>query len=311
MTGAPHPFTLRQLQYIVAVADALSFRQAAARCHVSQPALSTQVAQVEDLLGAVLFERDRRQVRVTNAGAELVERARALLRGADDLVMAARRTADPLRGTLRLGVIPTISPYLLPALTLAQREQFPDLVTLWTEAQTDALVDQLHTGQLDAALLALEPNWDRLEYAELGEDPFVFACSHSHPLAKKTSRIQATVLDDSSLLLLDDGHCFRDQTLRFCAQSGAQEMAFRATSLSTLTQMVAQGAGATLLPALAVATECERADLVIRRFQAPVPSRTLVLAWRSRSTLHAAYQAFAEVAATTFHALLDHQRDGS
>lgn len=305
MTAAPHPFTLRQLQYIVAVADTLSFRQAAERCGVSQPALSTQVAQVEDLLGATLFERDRRHVRLTHAGADLVERARVLLRGADDLVMAARKTADPMLGTLRLGVIPTISPYFLPTLTTALREQFPHLVTLWTEAQTDILIDKLQAGELDAALMALEPGWDTLAYAEIGEDAFVFACAPSHPLATKSGPIRAEDLDDSALLLLDEGHCFRRQALSFCAQSGAQEMAFRATSLSTLTQMVAQGAGATLLPSMAVPIECDRAVLVIRRFRPPIPARTLVVAWRSTSTLNAAYQQLSEVAASAFHAQVD------
>src|SRR5215469_18409680 len=147
---APHPFSLRQLQYAVAVAELLSFRKAAEACHVSQPSLSAQLAQLEEALGVRLFERDRRHVLVTTAGKELVERARRVLREADDLAAAARRAGDPLAGTLRIGVIPTISPYLLPSATPALRSAYPRLTTVWVEDKTDALVRSLEAGTLDA-----------------------------------------------------------------------------------------------------------------------------------------------------------------
>src|SRR5688500_2580150 len=158
MKLAPHPFTLRQLQYAVAIADSLSFRKAAERCHVSQPSLSAQLAQLEDVLGLRLFERDRRRVLVTAAARELLERARLILRESDDLVELARRSSDPLSGTLRIGVIPTISPYLLPRLTIPIRSSFPRLNLLWQEDKTEVLLQSLDTGTLDAALLALEAN---------------------------------------------------------------------------------------------------------------------------------------------------------
>ncbi|MCE9672557.1 LysR family transcriptional regulator [Myxococcus stipitatus] len=156
MQLAPHPFTLRQLQYVVAVADSLSFRKAAARCHVSQPSLSAQLALLEESLGVRLFERDRRRVLLTSAGEKLVERARRLLLEADDLLEESRRVGDPLAGTLRVGVIPTVSPYLLPAVAPALRRRFPRLTLAWVEEKTEVLVRDLDAGALDAALVALE-----------------------------------------------------------------------------------------------------------------------------------------------------------
>ncbi len=155
MTYGPHPVTLRQLQYVVAVAESLSFRKAAERCHVAQPSLSAQLAQMEEALGVRLFERDRRRVLVTAAGRELIERARLILRETDDLVELARRSHDPLSGTLRIGVIPTISSYLLPRVTAALREAYPRLTTLWVEDKTEVLVRSLEGGALDAGLLAM------------------------------------------------------------------------------------------------------------------------------------------------------------
>ena len=282
---APHPFTLRQLQYVVAVADALSFRRAAERCHVSQPSLSAQLAALEEAVGARLFERDRRRVLVTAAGAELVERARRVLREADDLVAAARRAGDPLAGTLTIGVIPTISPYLLPSAAPALRAAYPRLTTRWVEDKTPVLVQRLAAGALDAALLALEADIGEVECAIVARDPFLLAARPDHPLAARRSPVTQADLRDAEVLLLDDGHCFREQAMAVCSRARARELEFRATSLSTLAQMVAGGAGVTLLPALAVSTEAERAGLRTRRFAAPAPSRTLALVWRRRSPL--------------------------
>lgn len=287
-TIAPHPFTLRQLQYAVAVADALSFRRAAERCRVSQPSLSAQLAQMEDALGVRLFERNRRRVLPTAAGVELVARARRLLVEADDLVLAAKRASDPLSGTLRLGVIPTVSPYLLPAATPALRAAFPDLTTLWTEDKTDVLVRRLDEGSLDGALLALEAELGDVEHAVVATDPFVLAARPDHPLGAKASSVHLSDLRDVDVLLLDDGHCFREQSLAYCASANARELAFRATSLPTLVQMVAGGAGVTLLPRLAVAREAERTGLRVRAIAAPTPKRTIALVWRKRSPLASA-----------------------
>jgi LysR family transcriptional regulator, hydrogen peroxide-inducible genes activator len=282
---APHPFTLRQLQYVVAVAESLSFRRAAEACHVSQPSLSAQLAQLEGALGARLFERDRRRVLVTTAGKELLERARAVLREADDLVAAARLAGDPLAGTLRIGVIPTISPYLLPSATPALRRAYPQLTTVWVEDKTETLVQSLEAGAIDAALLALEAEIGEVEHEVVAADPFVLATRRDDPLGSKSTPAKVAELRDASVLLLDDGHCFRDQALAFCSSAKVHELEFRATSLATLVHMVAGGAGVTILPELAVPTEAQRAGLRVRPFARPVPNRTVALVWRKRSPL--------------------------
>jgi len=285
MNMAPQPFTLRQLQYAIAVAEELSFRKAAKRCGVSQPSLSAQLAQMEEALGVRLFERNRRRVLVTAAGRQLIERGRIILRESLDLVELARRAGNLLSGTLRIGVIPTISSYLLPQLTGALHRAFPDLTIRWVEDKTSVLVRDLEDGALDAALLALEADIGDVDHEVIGPDPFVLATPAGHPLGAKASPARASELRDASVLLLDDGHCFRDQALAVCSGANARELAFRATSLSTLTQMVAGGAGVTLLPALAVATEAKRADITIRPFANPAPQRTIALVWRKRSPL--------------------------
>lgn len=293
MSLDPHPFTLRQLQYAVAVAESLSFRKAAERCHVSQPSLSAQLAQLEQALGVRLFERDRRRVLVTAAGRELVKRARLILRETDDLEELAHHSRDPFSGTLRIGVIPTISSYLLPRLTAALRKTYPRLTVLWVEDKTQILVQSLEGGMLDAALLALEANIGDVEREIIGSDPFVLATPVGHPLGAKTSPAMASELRDVSVLLLDDGHCFREQALAFCSGAKAHELEFRATSLSTLAQMVAGGTGVTLLPELAVAVEAKRAALSIRPFAQPAPKRTIALVWRRRSPLGSALRQLA------------------
>jgi LysR family hydrogen peroxide-inducible transcriptional activator len=295
MNYSPHAFSLRQLQYAVAVADSLSFRKAAELCHVSQPSLSAQLAQLETALGVRLFERDRRGVLATGAGKELIERARGLLLDADELNAAARRVLDPLHGTLRIGVIPTVSPYLLPHVTPALRGEFPKLTAIWIEDKTEALLQRLQTGELDAALLALEAELGDVEHELVATDPFLLATAPDDPLGQRAGAVERSELRDADVLLLDEGHCLREQALSYCSRTKARELEFRATSLATLAQMVASGLGVTLLPALAVATEAERAGLAVRRFAEPAPARTIVLIWRKRSAIDAALR---RVAAT-------------
>lgn len=295
--AAPYPVTLRQLQYLAAVAEARSFRRAAEACAVSQPSLSAQVAEAERALGVRLFERDRRRVLVTAAGAALLAHARRVLVSADDLVEAARRHADPLAGTVRVGVIPTVGPYLLPRIVPALRAALPALLVLWQEDRTAALVQRVAAGELDAALLAREADLKDLVQAELAADPFLLAAPPDHPLAKGKGPLRADALEGERVLLLDDGHCLREQALAVCARAGADELGFRATSLGTLVQMVASGAGVTLLPRLAVETEVARAGLATRPFAPPSPGRTLVLAWRRGAAAEPALRAVAEVAA--------------
>jgi LysR family transcriptional regulator, hydrogen peroxide-inducible genes activator len=295
MTFAPAPISLRQLQYVVAVADTLNFRAAAERCHVAQPSLSAQLAQLESALGVRVFERDRRRVLPTTAGRELVERARRVLREAEDLVQAAARAGDPLSGRLHIGVIPTVSPYLLPAIAPALRQAYRRLTVVWREDKTADLVRALHAGALDAALLALEAEIGDVERAVIARDAFVLATPPGHPLGTTAAPAAVSELSDASVLLLDDGHCFRDQALAVCARARVREGEFRATSLSTLTQMVAAGAGVTLLPGLAVPTEAARGGLRVRSFAEPAPHRTIGLVWRRSSPLGPALR---EVAAT-------------
>jgi len=282
---APHPLTLRQLQYTVAVADARSFRRAAELCHVSQPSLSAQLAQLEEVLGTRLFERERRPVLLTPAGEQIVERARPLLVDADDLVGAAKQLQDPLAGALRIGVIPTVSPYLLPEIVPAIRRQHPALTALWVEDKTEALVASLAEGKIDAALVALEAHLGALDHEVIARDPFVLATPVGHPLAQARGAARLGELAGATVLLLDDGHCLRDQALSYCSRARAHEADFRATSLSTLAQMVSAGAGVTLLPRLALPTENRRGKLAVRRFADPAPHRTLALAWRKSSPL--------------------------
>jgi LysR family transcriptional regulator, hydrogen peroxide-inducible genes activator len=285
MSSAPHPFTLRQLQYAVAVADELSFRRAAELCGVSQPSLSAQLAELESLLKVRLFERDRRRVLLTPAGEALIPRARQLLLVADDLAPAARALEDPLAGTLRIGVIPTISPYLLPAVVPALRRKHPRLTVAWVEDKTSSLVAQLAAGTLDAALLALEAELGDLAHEVIASDPFVLATPANDPLGAPRTPATLDELQGKRMLLLDEGHCLREQALSFCHQADVREMTFRATSLSTLAQMVAGGAGITLLPELAVPSETRRSAIRVRKLAEPTPARTIALVWRKSSPL--------------------------
>jgi len=281
----PHPFTLRQLQYAVAVAETGGFRRAAERCHVSQPSLSAQLGQLESVLGVRLFERNRRRVLVTSAGQELINRARRALTDADDLIGCAKGFQDPLAGTMRIGIIPTISPYLLPEIVRSLRDKYPRLSILWSEEKTGTLLGDLAAGRLDAILLALVSAMEDLDREVIGEDSFVLAGRPTHPLLRKKGPVHPRDLDGQPVLLLEDGHCFREQALALCANASAREADFRATSLSTLAQMAAAGTGITLLPAISLAVENRRSELAVRRFASPAARRTLVLAWRKPSPL--------------------------
>jgi len=293
MQRAPHDFTLRQLQYAVAVAEELSFRRAAERCRVAQPSLSAQVAQLETALGTTLFERAKKRVLVTAAGRELIEHARTLLLAADDLAVRAKRVGDPLSGTLRIGVIPTISPYLLPTVAPKLRARFPRLTTAWREDKTALLVHALESGEIDAALLALDGVTSHFASEIVAVDPFVLAVPRGHPLGKTTSAVSNPELRRDDVLLLDEGHCFRDQALEVCSRAHARESDLRATSLSTLVQMVAGGAGITLLPTLSVRTEAKAGGLTTRPIASPAAHRTIALVWRKRSPLDAALREIA------------------
>lgn len=300
--------TIRQLESLVAVAEHHSFRKAAASLGISQPALSAQVQAAEELLGVQVFERDRRSVLVTPAGEEVIGRARLALEAVDGVNDAARRRAEPLVGPLRLGVIPTIAPYWLPALLPPVRKRFAKLQLILREDQTNRLLGQLAAGQIDVALLALPVPGD-VTTAPIAREGFVLAAPRGAEILAKRGRLTERDLEDETVLLLEDGHCLRDQALAVCERGGAVEsMEVRATSLPTLVQMVAGGLGITLLPeSAAQALVLPRGPVDIAEIGKPAPGRTLGLAWRTSSARLREFRLLAEVmrgAAETFLAKL-------
>ena len=302
MPLAPPAVSLRQLQYLVAVADLGGFGKAADACHVAQPSLSAQVALAESQLGVQIFERSRQGVRVSTAGAAIIGQARQVLSASHDLAELAAHLRDPFRGTFRLGIIPTLAPYLLPKVAPALTHAYPDLTVVWREDRTPGIVHLIKQGDLDAGILALESDLEGLEHIKLGWDPFVLAAAPGHPLASSQKPGALDALDGTRVLLLDDGHCFRDQAWSLCALHGAREMNYRATSLATLVQMVSSGTSVTLLPALSLPVENRNHQLCVRPFTPRGPGRTIVLAWRRESALRTALEA---VGATIRAALTD------
>ena len=276
---------LRDLSYLVAVADHRHFGRAAEACFVSQPTLSTQLKKLEDELGVELVERSPRQVMLTEAGRQVVEAARVVLEEAERIRAIAARAANPRSGSIRLGLFPTLGPYLLPHVVPALRAQLPELEVLLVEDKTDALLDQLNTGRIDAAVLALPVAADHLHGEELFTEDFVLAVPRSHELADATGPVGLDVLQGAPVLLLEEGHCLRQQALEVCHLTQATERRdFRATSLETLRQMVGAGVGVTLLPELAVSPPVAPSDdLALLRFRDPAPSRTVAMFWRPTS----------------------------
>ncbi|WP_448207076.1 hydrogen peroxide-inducible genes activator [Azospirillum sp. sgz302134] len=276
--------TLRQLHYLVAVVDRCHFGRAAEACLVSQSTLSAGIQELENLLGAPLLERTKRTVLPTPLGREIAERARALLKGAEDLVDVARSVEDAMAGPLHLGVIPTIGPFLIPRVMPALREAFPKLKLYLREDQTARLLDRLEGGELDAALLALPYPSGDVESVDIAEDRFSVVCPPGHRLCKvKAARPSDMAMDD--LLLLEDGHCLRDHALAACSLDGArQNAAFQGTSLHTLVQMVANGLGVTLLPQMALDSGILRGlNVEVRPIDAARPFRRIGLVWRRTS----------------------------
>jgi LysR family hydrogen peroxide-inducible transcriptional activator len=282
---------------VVAVADSLHFGRAARQCAVTQPALSAQIRQVEDLLGVQLFERSRRRVLVTPAGERVVEIAREVLARTDALVSAAQRSARPLVGPLRLGVIPTVAPYFLPRALPGVRAAYPELELILREEQTTRLVAQLEAGDLDLLLLALPVEEADLVEVPLYDERFLFVARADHPLARgRTARVPESALRGEEVLLLEDGHCLRAQALDVCRRAGAVAAGrIQATSLNTLVQMVANGLGVTLIPERALDVEVrEGSGLAARAFREPAPSRTVGLAWRRDAARESEYRLLAD-----------------
>ena len=280
---------LKDLRYLVAVADTRHFGRAAERSFVSQPTLSAQLKKLEEYLGVQLIERAPKRVQLTAAGEEIVERARRILEASEEIVELARGHRDPLAGRLRLALLPTIGPYLLPNVAARLRKQLPRLELMLYEYQTDPMLEKLHSGEIDVGILAFPVPMDGLDSYELYREPFMVAMPANHRLAQRNS-VRVEDLDQETLLLLEDGHCLRDQALDICSSTNVHEKQdFRATSLETLRQMAAAGAGIPLLPELAGRGAYGNArGVAIRPFVKPVPTRTIGAVWRKSSARRAA-----------------------
>jgi LysR family transcriptional regulator, hydrogen peroxide-inducible genes activator len=288
---------LRDLSYLVALAEHRHFGRAAEASFVSQPTLSTQIRKLEDELGVALVERTPRKVLLTETGREIARRARGVLSQVDEIKAIAQRTRDPESGTIRLGIFPTLGPYLLPHVIPHLRERFPRLELLLREEKTEQVLHMLREGTLDAGILALPVHDDSLHTEFLFEEPFVLAVPNGHELAARQGRLRMDDLAEQNLLLLEDGHCLRDQALEVCHLAGAGEKSgFRATSLETLRQMVSANVGITLLPTLAVKPPvAQSTNVQLIEFEEPAPSRRIAMLWRKSSAMTPFFEALAEV----------------
>lgn len=283
--------TLRQLRYFDALARMGHFGQAAEQCSVTQPALSMQIKELEHALGAALIERGARGVRLTAFGEDMLPRVRDILRGVDELGDVARAAREGRMGRLRIGVIPTIAPYLLPGVLRALGEAHPGLDVHVRETLTHRLVTDLHEGRIDAAIVALPVSEPGVEELALFTEPFVLV----RPASEAAPEASIDALLDERLLLLEEGHCFRDQALAFCGLPGARARdGLDGSSFSTLVQMVGAGLGVTLLPQIAVNVEARSAPVSVARFRGAEPSRTVGLIWRKGGPLAGQMPALAD-----------------
>lgn len=275
--------SLRQLRYFDALATHNHFSRAAAVCAVTQPALSMQIKELEDALGTSLIERGTRQIRLTRFGEHAVRRAREILRFVDELGEAARASRDEFVGRLRIGMIPTIAPYLLPKLMKEAGNRYPQLEVRIREALTSKLMLEVMDGRLDAAIVALPVSSPALTESALFSEEFVLV----RPGEDEGTPVPSSEkLRELRLLLLEEGHCFRDQALSFCGvHSLPPREILDASSLSTLVQMVSAGMGVTLIPEMAISVETRSASVSVARFKDPRPSRTIGMIWRKTTPL--------------------------
>lgn len=269
---------IRDLKYFLAVAELEHFGRAAEKCYVSQPTLSGQIKKMEETLGITLFERTNRRVILTEIGGHIVEHARKVLKEVDTIYDVAERASDPLAGKFRLGAFPTLSTYLFPKIVPKVREEMPNLRLILMEEKTSQLIDKLRKGEIDAALLALPVNDDFLVSQQLFSDEFYLAVPEGHELAERDV-IDQNELKKYKLMLLEEGHCLRDQSLEVCQLHGvAEDQDFKATGLETLRQMVKVGTGITFIPKIAMRENEEGMRYI--RFKQPAPSRQIGLVWR-------------------------------
>ena len=285
--------TLKQLRYVDALARYGHFRRAAESCTISQPALSMQIKELEVALGTLVFERGLRQVRLTTYGEQFLRRAREILNTVEELVMLARAANDTLSGPLRIGVIPTIAPYLLPMVIRDLGLSNPGLDIQIRETMTARIIDELEDGRLDTAIIALPVEAASLVQVPLFREEFVLV----RPLSDRDKPVpNQEELRHLRLLLLEEGHCFREQALAFCQiRAQSSRNALDGSSLSTLVQMVGVGLGVTLIPEIAVAVETRSAPVDVRRFAAPLPSRQIGIVWRRSNPLDKQFETLAEL----------------
>jgi LysR family hydrogen peroxide-inducible transcriptional activator len=275
--------TLRQLRYLAALAEHCHFGRAAAACAISQPALSMQIRDLEKHLGVGLVERRPSEVVLTEVGLEVARRGERVLAASRDLVDFAHHRGKVLSGRLVVGVIPSLAPYVLPSILPALQRRYPDLRIELRETQTKALVDELVRGALDVVMLALPVDESEIESIRLFEDAFLLAVPAADPRSE-TARVLAHDIDERKLILLEEGHCLRDQALAYCTNFRSDKaLGLGATSLATVMQMVANGYGVTLVPRVAVDVEVRDERVKLLRFAAPEPRRTIGLAWRRTS----------------------------
>jgi LysR family hydrogen peroxide-inducible transcriptional activator len=287
--------TLQELKYLVALADHGHFGKAAEACFITQSTLSTQIKKLEDFLGVTLFDRSLKRVTPTPIGREILAAARSIVEESERIRELAKHAQDPMARTLHLGVIPTLGPYYLPhALTLVHKK-YPDLRLLLREEMTPQILEHLVDGKLDAGLLAMPVNDDSLRVEPLFYEPFYAALPAGHALAKRDVLKVSDIMAEK-LLLLDEGHCLRDQALDVCGTGSRGREEVRATSLETLRQMVGMGLGLTLLPALAVdaGPRTSRKSVEVRPFKSPPPGRTIALAWRKRAPFPETFERLAQ-----------------
>ena len=273
----------RDLEYLIALEELKHFRKAADKCFVSQPTLSGQIKKLEDELNVQLMERSSRKVIFTPAGLDIVAKAKTILLEAKSLKEIAKSYNEPMRGTLHIGLIPTVAPYLLPVIIPIIKQTFPDLELYLHENQTHILLKQLEEGELDCLLLALLPGMESFKKLDLYDEPLELALSDKHPWANKKI-IDLNELSGEHVLMLADGHCLRDQALGFCFTAGAiEDNSFKATSLETLRHMISAENGLTLLPQLSIPLNRHQSGVKYVPFRSPSPVRTITLLSRNNS----------------------------
>ncbi len=296
--------TLRQLTYLESLSRHCHFGRAASECAISQPALSVQISQLEDLLGVILFERGRNGAIITAEGAQVAKRAREILERVSDLTDYARGSVG-MAGELRIGIIPTIAPYILPALLKQLQRQYPDFEPLVRESRTQQLVEELEAGDLDFIIAALPIHNKHILMEGLFDDPFVLAVPENRVIPKRKSELLQFIRDEN-LLLLEEGHCLRDQALQHCDVAGIQYGKIYGTSnITTLVQMVASDMGITILPQMCLSLELRDKQVKAVQFQPPVPFRRIGIGWRHSSPNVRRFEAVRNILKTVVNQFTD------